>query len=227
MPLILNIDTAIDTASVCLAKDEEVLSIVKNDKQKDHAGWLHVAIKEMFEKASISLKDLDAVAVTIGPGSYTGLRVGLAAAKGICFALEKPLITVNTLLVMANAAKHVHEDNFGEPADLLCPMIDARRMEVFAAIYTNDLEVIKEPVALVINENSFAEELSSKIICFSGNGSAKLKPIIKNEHAKFSAVVFDASHMAALTESFYKKKQFADLAYTEPLYLKEFYTPAR
>jgi tRNA threonylcarbamoyladenosine biosynthesis protein TsaB len=220
MALILNMDTSNETASVCLAEDGRVLLLQKNGQQKDHAAWLHVAIKQIMEGAGTELAKIDAVAVTIGPGSYTGLRVGLAAAKGICYALEKPLITVNTLLVMANASKH-------ELADLLCPMMDARRMEVFTAIYTKELDVVKEPVALLIEENTFNEELQSNSICFTGSGSKKFQAIIKNEKAIFSAGESDASDMTELTESLFEKKQFADLVYTEPLYLKEFYTPAR
>src|SRR5204863_8131404 len=116
MALILNIDTAVDVASICLAKDGKVLSIDKNESQKDHAAWLHIAIKEIFEKNNLELRSVDAIAVTGGPGSYTGLRIGMATAKGLCYALNKPLVALNTLLVMANAAKE-------EISDRLCPMI--------------------------------------------------------------------------------------------------------
>jgi tRNA threonylcarbamoyladenosine biosynthesis protein TsaB len=227
MAIILNIDTSTETASVCLAKDGKVLLLQKNDQQKDHAAWLHVAIKQITVDATTELSQLNAIAVTIGPGSYTGLRVGLAAAKGICYALENPLIAVNTLLVMANAVKNVYEDSREESIDFFCPMIDARRMEVFTALYTNNLEVVKEPMALIIDQNSFADELSSKTICFSGTGSAKFKKVINHPNAKFSPVISDSSAMSALTDLLYSKKQFADLAYIEPLYLKEFYTPTR
>src|SRR5258705_10091745 len=193
MALILNIDTAVDIASVCLAKDAEVLSIAKNEKQKDHAAWLHIAIKEIFEKNNLELRSVDVIAVTGGPGSYTGLRIGMAKAKGICYALNKPLITLNTLLVMANAAKE-------EISDLLCPMIDARRMEVFAAIYTKDLQVVKEPIAITLNENSFDEYLINNSICFFGNGSYKFQSIKKNQHATFSDVKADAASMILLSE---------------------------
>jgi len=220
MALILNIDTAVDTASLCLAKDGEVLSIAKNELLKDHAAWLHFAIKEIFEKNGLEIKSVDAIAVTSGPGSYTGLRIGMATAKGICYALNKPLITLNTLMVMANAAKK-------ESADLLCPMIDARRMEVFTAIYSKDLETIKEPAATELNEKSFDQELSTNSICFFGNGSNKFRAIKKNEQAFFSDIRMDASSMVLLSENRFGKKDFADLAYAEPLYLKEFYTPAR
>ena len=220
MALILNIDTAIDSASVCLAKDAEVLSIAKNEKQKDHAAWLHVAIKEIFEKNKLGLTIVDAIAVTGGPGSYTGLRIGMATVKGICYALGKPLIILNTLQVMANAAKN-------ENADLLCPMIDARRMEVFTAIYSKDLQTVKEPAAITLNEKSFDEELAKHNICFFGNGCDKFQLIKKAKNAFFSTVNTDASHMVLLSKVKFRQKEFADLAYAEPLYLKEFYTPAR
>jgi tRNA threonylcarbamoyladenosine biosynthesis protein TsaB len=220
MALILNIDTAIDVASLCLAKDAEVLSIAKNERQKDHAMWVHVAIKEILEKNNLDITTVDAIAVTGGPGSYTGLRIGMATAKGICYALNKPLITLNTLLVMTNAAKK-------ESGDLLCPMIDARRMDVFTALYSKDLQTIKEPAAITLNEKSFDEELVNHSICFFGNGSDKFRSIIKNEKAFFSIINMDASHMVTLSENKFRQKEFADLAYAEPLYLKEFYTPAR
>lgn len=226
MALILNIDTAVDVASICLANDEAVLSIAKNESQKDHASWLHMAIKEIFEKNNLELRSVDAIAITGGPGSYTGLRIGMATAKGICYALNKPLIGLNTLLVMANAAKNVHKDSFGENADLLCPMIDARRMEVFTAIYTKELQIIKEPAAISLNENSFDEYLSANSICFFGNGSNKFKAIMKHDKAIFKDLKADASSMISLSEKKFTGKEFTDLAYAEPLYLKEFYTPS-
>ena len=220
MALILNIDTSVDVASLCLAREEEVLSFAKNESQKDHASWLHTAIKEIFEKNDLELRSIDAIGVTGGPGSYTGLRIGMATAKGICFALNKPLISLSTLLVMANAAKD-------ESADLLCPMIDARRMEVFTAIYTKGLKIVKHPAALTLNENSFAEYLSNNRICFFGNGSNKFQAIEKSPQAFFRDIKTGASSMAPLSEKSFTEKNFADLAYAEPLYLKEFYTPSK
>jgi tRNA threonylcarbamoyladenosine biosynthesis protein TsaB len=220
MTLVLNIDTAVNAASVCLAKDGKVLSLAKNEDQKDHASWLHVAIKEIFSANNLDITTVDAIGVMAGPGSYTGLRIGMATAKGICYALNKPLITLNTLLVMAYAAKEVK-------TDLLCPMIDARRMEVFTALYTKELVIVKEPAAITLNENSFVDELVTKTICFFGNGADKFSKLINNNRAVFSKVGFDASSMVQLTEKKFQQKQFADLAYAEPVYLKEFYTPAR
>lgn len=220
MAIILNIDTSVEAASVCLAKDGQVLSFLKNDKQKDHAAWLHVAIKTIFEKNDLKIEFIDALAVTQGPGSYTGLRIGLATAKGICYALNKPLITLNTLFVMANAAKDID-------TDLLCPMIDARRLEVFTALYTKRLETVKEPAALTLNEKSFDEELVNRRVGFFGNGSKKFQKLRTHSNAFFSDADFDAKTMVSLAEEKFNEKDFADLAYTEPLYLKEFYTTAR
>ncbi|HJS54489.1 MAG TPA: tRNA (adenosine(37)-N6)-threonylcarbamoyltransferase complex dimerization subunit type 1 TsaB [Chitinophagaceae bacterium] len=220
MALILNIDTAIDTASIGLAKNGEVLTIEKNEAQKDHSAWLHIAIKKVFNKNGLEIKLIDAVAVTGGPGSYTGLRIGMSTAKGICYALKKPLISLNTLLVMANGAKN-------ETTGLLCPMIDARRMEVFAAIYSRDLEVIREPAAITLDEQSFDKELATHSICFFGNGSDKFREIKKHRQAYFKDIKTDAVSMISLSEMKFEKQEFADLAYAEPLYLKEFYTPPK
>ena len=220
MALLLNIDTAVEAASVCLAKDSKVLAISINEKQKDHAAWLHVAVKEIFDTNNLLPGSIDAVAVTGGPGSYTGLRIGMASAKGLCYALNKPLITLNTLLVMANAAKDAD-------AELLCPMIDARRMDVFTAIYTKDLRIVKEPLAITLNEKSFDEELANTSICFFGHGSEKLQKIKNHPNAIFAKIDFDATDMVLLAQEKFIKKDFADLAYAEPLYLKEFYTPVR
>ena len=218
MMLILNIETAVDTASVCLADGSHLLSIMKNENKKDHAAWLHPAIENTMKKTTYKLPDLAAIAVSIGPGSYTGLRIGLAAAKGLCYALQKPLITINTLQVMALAA-------IGYATDLICPMIDARRMEVFTGLFNKSLKTVMEPTALVIDEKSFAEQLVKQKILFFGTGSEKFKTICKDSNAVFENIHFDASNMVMLSEKQFTAKEFADLAYAEPLYLKEFFTP--
>ena len=152
----------------------------------------------------------------------------MATAKGICYALNKPLITLNTLLVMAFAKIKQTIDSELTTKDLLfCPMIDARRMEVFTAIYSTDLTTVKEPAAMELNEKSFDEELSTGSICFFGNGSNKFRTIKKHEKAVFNDLKADASSMTYLSEKSFAEKGFADLAYAEPLYLKEFYTPAK
>lgn len=219
MSLLLNIDTATENASVCLAKDDTVLQLMINENQKDHAGWLHTAIKDLLAKNSIRVQELDAVAISIGPGSYTGLRVGLSSAKGLCFALNIPLITISTLLMIANAVKNEITEY-----DFICPMIDARRMEVYTALYDKFLQEKMKPCAMIIDQNSLqAYRLSNKII-FCGNGCKKLQPFITDTHSIFSNTIANASHLADLSYNSFQKKIFADLAYSEPNYIKEFYS---
>jgi tRNA threonylcarbamoyladenosine biosynthesis protein TsaB len=220
MALILHIDTAVDTASVCLANDGELIALRKNERLKDHAAWLLPAIAEMIKASGYGLQELKAVAVTIGPGSYTGLRIGLASTKGLCYGLQIPLLAISTLEMMAGAAKN-------ENADFLCPMIDARRREVFTAVYDKKGEKIISPRAMVVTEDSFSELLAANTILFTGNGSIKFKNLCKHTNALFKTITADASHMITIAGLQYSRGNFADLAYTEPLYLKEFHNPSR
>jgi tRNA threonylcarbamoyladenosine biosynthesis protein TsaB len=219
---ILNIDTATETASVCLSTGDVVGAIMQSEVQKEHAAFIHEAIRQTIEKSGLSLSDIDAVAITIGPGSYTGLRVGLATAKGLCYVLNKPLIVVNTLEVMATALVEIAEDKTA----LFCPMIDARRMDVFTGIYSNRLEKFMAPRAITLMPNTFDEWLNNGKVYFSGNGSTKFAGICQHENALFLTSQHSAAHVAKLAFEAYKKMNFADLAYVEPLYLKEFYTTA-
>ncbi len=234
MALILNIDTATENASVCLSDDNIVLALQQSTEQKNHASFVQVAIKEILLAAGCRMNDIDAVAVTEGPGSYTGLRVGLASAKGLCYALNKPLILINTLEVMAYAAINdlenkglfeVNDDEKIEEKYLFCPMIDARRMEVFTAIYTKELEIVEAPTAVLLEADPFAEVLKEKVVVFSGSGSKKFQEICLDAHAAFSASMHNAGHLAFLAAKAYKVKKFTDLVYAAPFYLKEFYTP--
>jgi tRNA threonylcarbamoyladenosine biosynthesis protein TsaB len=221
MSLILNIDTALDTASVCLSKDNELLHMAVNENQKDHATWLHTAIAEVLQKTGHTINELRAVAVSIGPGSYTGLRVGLASAKGFCYALNIPLIAISTLKMIALATKNdrvIHEN-------MICPMIDARRMEVFTAMYDINLIEVRTATAMIIDENSFSAMLESNRILFCGNGCKKLQKIITSPNALFSNTAANAWHLAQLAFNCFRNKEFASLAYIEPLYIKEFYSP--
>lgn len=220
MEIILNIDTAVETASVCLSEKGRSLQFAMNENQKDHASWLHPAIKKVVADAEVEMNKIEAVAVTIGPGSYTGLRVGLSAAKGLCFVLGIPLITIHTLEMMAYSSKD-------ENADLYCPLIDARRMEVFMAVYDKTLKNVIEPKNIIIGPDSFESILASGKVVFSGNGSTKVKNIVYHSNAVFSNKVATASDMIPLSEKYFIQKKFSDLAYTEPLYIKEFYSPAR
>lgn len=224
MAVILNIDTATENASVCLSENGKLLAIESNPNQKDHASFIQPAIQQLLLSANYHLSAIDAIAVSNGPGSYTGLRVGLSTAKGLSYALNKPLILINTLEIIATAAiGYVKE----KQADhLFCPMIDARRMEVFTAVYDQELKEIIPPAALILNENSFADLLQQHTILFNGNGAEKFEKIISANNAKFIYTKHNASHMQTIAQKMYLLKSFADKAYSEPYYLKEFYTPA-
>lgn len=223
MALILNIDTASENASICLSANEKVLGKTENTIQKEHAAFLHQAIKQVMEQGNQHLFDLDAVAVIAGPGSYTGLRVGMATAKGLCYALKKPLITINTLEVMTHAAI-TSETRANNPQTLFCPMIDARRMEVYTALYDAEMSDKLSPCAMILEPISFLSWLHDFNIHFFGSGSEKFKSIMHNQKADFIHVAYKPENIAYLANLSFKKNQFADLAYAEPLYIKEFYT---
>jgi tRNA threonylcarbamoyladenosine biosynthesis protein TsaB len=218
MPLILNIDTAVQSASICLADGESVVATAISSNEREAASWLHTAIKETIKKNNLCLQQLDAVAISAGPGSYTGLRVGMAAAKGLCYALSIPLITINTLQLMAASISN-------PSSSLLCPMIDARRMEVFTALYTKSLDEVMPSTALVLDETAFTNWLADNTITFFGNGSSKAASFISHANAIFANVTTNASGMVYLAADRYKQAQFSDLAYTEPFYGKDFYLP--
>jgi tRNA threonylcarbamoyladenosine biosynthesis protein TsaB len=223
MSLIINIDTATETAHVSIAKDGMVLQQLLNNNQMDHAGFLQVAIKDILSRSAISFTEVDAIAVTIGPGSYTGLRVGLASAKGLCYALNKPLIAIGTLEVLAKSALISPQKALLGPQTLLCPMIDARRMEVFTAVFDQSLQVILPPQALILTEISFKELLEKQPIAFLGNGSPKWQAICSYPSATFLDVSINPFAMSELSQEKYDNTNFSDLAYTEPTYIKEFY----
>ncbi|WP_315825010.1 tRNA (adenosine(37)-N6)-threonylcarbamoyltransferase complex dimerization subunit type 1 TsaB [Paraflavitalea speifideaquila] len=228
MGLILNIDTATEIAGICVAKDGVAITNMVNREQKDHASWIQQAIAQTIQEAGCTMQDLEAVAVTEGPGSYTGLRVGMATAKGLCYALHIPLITESTLKVIAYATREGMGLSTGQSSlypTLLSPMIDARRMEVFTALYSMDLEVVIPGGAQVLDNNSFNKELENKILIFCGNGADKWKPLCNHSNARFyEGAGHSAAHLARLSEQWFQQKMWADLAYAEPAYLKEFYS---
>jgi len=216
MPLILNIDTATEIASIALNNGDDLLAFKKNENQKDHAAWIHAAIKEAMQEAGRSLKDLEAVAVTAGPGSYTGLRVGMATAKGLCYVLNIPLITESTLKMMAQAASYME--------GLLCPMIDARRMEVFTAVYDRFLDAVVQPQPMILADTSFLEVLDAGPVQFFGSGSGKFRALVQHRNANFPSISYDSRHLAYLADNKFRLGTFTGLAYAEPVYLKEFHT---
>jgi len=224
MSLILNIDTAGTEAHVSFSEDGKLLHLLRNESQKDHASFLQAAIHDLTKKAGIALASIEAVAVTAGPGSYTGLRVGLSSAKGICYALNKPLIALSTLEVLTVSA--LLTQNSLPDGSLFCPMIDARRMEVYTAIYDKDLKPWLTPRPLILNELSFEKELSVYPILFFGTGSAKWASVCTHPKASFTKVALEPEAMARLSHSKLADRLFTDLAYSEPFYLKEFQTLA-
>jgi len=227
MALILNIDTATTYASVCLSKDDVLLDIKVNTSQKDHAAFIQPAIQQLSTATGISLEHIDAVAVSNGPGSYTGLRVGLSSAKGICYALDKPLILINTLEVMAQSAmSHIQSHPVNTTFPLLyCPMIDARRMEVFTAVYNQQSAQIVPPVAMILEATAFAELLQNHHIIFSGDGAVKFQSLQPAVNTSFISIQHDARHMQTIALNAFESARFANLAYSEPFYLKEFFSP--
>ncbi|MGB1043279.1 MAG: tRNA (adenosine(37)-N6)-threonylcarbamoyltransferase complex dimerization subunit type 1 TsaB [Tenacibaculum sp.] len=216
MAIILNIETATKNCSVSLAKNGEVLAIRElNDGNYSHAEKLHPFIQEILDETKIKTSELDAVAVSKGPGSYTGLRIGVSAAKGLCFAFDKPLISIETLTSLSHA--------ISVEKGLIVPMLDARRMEVYSAVYSSDYSQIREIKAEIIDENSFKEELVSGKVYFLGDGAEKCKEILTHDNANFIEAKFpSAKEMAFLSYNKYKKNDIEDVAYFEPFYLKDF-----
>ncbi|OIQ40960.1 MAG: tRNA (adenosine(37)-N6)-threonylcarbamoyltransferase complex dimerization subunit type 1 TsaB [Bacteroidetes bacterium MedPE-SWsnd-G1] len=222
MALILNIETSTKNCSVSLSENGEVIAIKElNDGNYSHAEKLHVFIQEVLDVTNKSFSDLEAVAVSKGPGSYTGLRIGVSAAKGLCFALDIPLISVNTL---QSLAMQVQTEN-----GYIIPMLDARRMEVYSAIFDVNFKAIREVQAQVLDEFSFQSYLIEKPVYFIGDGVAKTKELIKNSNAHFIQDKLPSSReMASISNAKYLENQFEDVAYFEPYYLKDFLvTPSK
>lgn len=217
MSLILTIDSTLQQATVCLAQNGLVLGYKTNNNQKEHSSFVHTAIASLM--MGYHYAQLSAIAVTEGPGSYTGIRVGYAAAKGLCFALDTPLITYSSLLALAQSAAYIlpqHE------AFLLCPMIDARRMEVFSAIYCNRLKEIEAPSATILTNKSYTHLLDHNKIYFFGNGMPKWKEINSHQNAYYIECEIDNNTLAALSQQYFIQKKFSNLQISLPNYAKQF-----
>lgn len=230
MALILNIDTTGQQGLVALAKDGTNIASLMDDQPMQHASFLQPAVRQLMAQAGYTLQQLDAIAVSNGPGSYTGLRVGLASAKGLCHALNKPLITLSTLQIMAQTAITQNRQNpvfnplEDRPAPIFCPMIDARRMEVFFALYDSAAKELLAPSAAIIAEDFLQEELGQKTIVFLGNGADKWQKISTQPNAFFlPQLPTPEAALASLSHQAFLQNDFADLAYSEPFYCKEFY----
>ena len=216
MGLILNLETATTNCSVSLARNGEVIAMKENNTPNySHAEQLHLFIAECLEEANVSLSELKAVAVSKGPGSYTGLRIGVSAAKGLCFSLDVPLISVATLTSMASQAKGAY--------DYIIPVLDARRMEVYSAVFDGDLTQIRNTEAEIIDLHSFDSFTKCKTVHILGSGAQKIKETISGSLISFdTACVPSSKEMALLSHQKYLKKDFEDVAYFEPYYLKDF-----
>jgi len=221
--MILQIETATASCSVALANEGEVLALKQLAGRNVHAEMITLFIDEVITSAGIKFENLDAVAVSSGPGSYTGLRIGVSTAKGLCYALGKPLIAVETLEAMASGL--ANRQGYREDSSiLLCPMIDARRMEVYTAVFKADGGRVRPTAAEIIDEHSFADLLQDTKILFFGDGAEKCRETLGKNHNAFFLPDF-VNSAADLTKKAFEKfsrKEFEDVAYFEPYYLKDF-----
>jgi tRNA threonylcarbamoyladenosine biosynthesis protein TsaB len=218
---ILNINTAFENASVSISRNGKTFAARENNSQKDHASFLQPAIKDLCESAKISLTDISAVSVINGPGSYTGLRVGLSSAKALCYALNTPLILLNSLEVMALAIKN--QSALQQDGILFCPMIDARRMEVFTGLYNSKLEPVNPEASVIIDLKFLEKEQADHQIFTGGSGSRKFHEITKFDHIHDINPLFLTEPAAILSEKAFLSENFSDVAYSEPYYLKQVY----
>lgn len=243
--MILCLETSTAVCSVALVENGNVVALRESLDGQNHAEKITLFIDEVMKEAGIAYKDLDAVATSMGPGSYTGLRIGVSTAKGLCYAMEKPLIAIDTLAAMAHGF-NVAETQRGkvtelmvgvnsqsqsqgqgqsqQPTAILCPMIDARRMEVYTAFFNEKLERTSETEALVIDENSFMELKQNNHLYLFGDGADKLAALFQNDENITVVEKFhcSAAYMAKLADEAFTNKQFVDTAYFEPFYLKNF-----
>jgi tRNA threonylcarbamoyladenosine biosynthesis protein TsaB len=227
MASILNIETSTSLCSVALAINGRVIALRETLEEKSHAARLTVFIEELLKEKSFNITDLDAVAVGKGPGSYTGLRIGVSTAKGLCYGADLPLIAVNTLKilfkqVLVHLSSGIQEPLTG-PDTLFCPMIDARRMEVFTCLFNNLGEEIEQVAARIIDQNTYQQYLADHTIVFFGSGMEKCRDLLSQPNAVFvSGIHPHSSSLAMLAEERYNQNLFEHIAYFEPFYLKDF-----
>lgn len=216
MAIILSIETATTNCSVSLSKQGETFAILEdNSKEYSHAERLHVYIERLLAENNLKAEQLDAIAVSKGPGSYTGLRIGVSAAKGLCFALNKPLIAISTLEALAHQV--IIEKG------MIIPMLDARRMEVYSAVFDEAFNEVRPVEAKILEADSFVEYLEKGSVYFVGNGAEKTKSLIQHPNAYFiEDKLPSANQMSKIAYMKYKKNDIEDVAYFEPYYLKDF-----
>ena len=225
MALILSIETGTDICSVALANDGELMALRESDEGRDHAKKVALFVDELLRETGVQPSDLDAIAVGKGPGSYTGLRIGVSFAKGMCYALDIPLIAIGSLDALTEVAREdydagildIEEEEWAKAK--LCPLVDARRMEVYAEVFDNEGKALTDVVAEVVTEDSFKEWRKDKFVIF-GNGAKKCTELLSD--AIFVDIAPSARGIVRLAEESFKAQRFEDLAYFEPFYLKEF-----
>ncbi|MDO9255710.1 MAG: tRNA (adenosine(37)-N6)-threonylcarbamoyltransferase complex dimerization subunit type 1 TsaB [Bacteroidales bacterium] len=224
MSLILGIETATSICSVALVRDGKLLAIRESVGARDHSGALTTYIADVFTEAGLTYSQLDAIAVSMGPGSYTGLRIGVSSAKGFCYALDKPFIAIDTLKSLAwQALQNYNQQRKDTENLLLVPMLDARRMEVYTAVFDQNLQVIEPVNAHIVTENSF-DAFAGKEILYFGDGASKCKSFfeLKDNYTFLDNINLSAFAICMLAESDFQNNNFADVAYCEPFYLKDF-----
>lgn len=224
MAKILNIETSTSVCSVALSIDGNVVSIQESHSKNSHSELITIFCNNVVTDAGLNFSDLEAVSVSKGPGSYTGLRIGVSTAKGFCYGLEIPLISIDTLTAMATGMKNKLDYKGNSNSTLFCPMIDARRMEVYTALFSETLHKVEQTTAKIIDKNSFSDYLSTHKIIFAGDGAAKCKDVLDY---KTNAIFIDdfhpsASYLCMIAEQKYLAKEFENTAYFEPYYLKDF-----
>lgn len=221
MALILNIETSTSVCSAALSKDGKLLDLKESFDDRTHATQLTVFIDQLFKENNLSYVDIDAVSVSEGPGSYTGLRIGVSVAKGICYAQKKPLIAVNTLQAMALMA--IETESSITKETLLCPMIDARRMEVYTSLFDSEANKLEDTKAEVIETGAYNTLLAKGTIAFFGDGASKCMESIDHKNAVLIENIYpSAKYMGKLSQELYDQGLFKDVAYFEPFYLKDF-----
>jgi len=216
MAYILHIESATDICSVAVSEDETLLTINEETNSLKHSEIITLQIKDVMDRADLRFEELSAVSLSEGPGSYTSLRVGMSAAKAICYGNDIPLIAVNTLQSLAYSSVREKKEKY-----LLCPMIDARRMEVYASLYTSEMKVIFDNRPVILEENTFSGYYNDgyKII-FSGNGAEKSKELFQHYNSEYTGIVCSAKNLINIAQNKFKNKLFEDIAYFSPNYIK-------
>jgi tRNA threonylcarbamoyladenosine biosynthesis protein TsaB len=224
MSRLLLIESGTNVCSVAIATNDNIVGLKESSEERAHASQLTVFIDLLLKETGITIAEIDAVAVSKGPGSYTGLRIGVSAAKGICYGADKPLISIGSLESMAHGANSLYKNLIRENGiDLICPMIDARRMEVYSTLFDTSNNQINEVEALVVDNSTFKTHLDSKRILFLGNGAVKCREAINHANAFFvNDFSPSAQFMIPLALKALANKTFEDVAYFEPYYLKDF-----